>query len=101
MVAGWLYCRFIDLFDKQRGIKTGRIQGAPDFFSITKNMNKALHGGDFNLAEMNMEIYEDGGLEELDSKTILEGHDCVDIMTNLTSVIQRLEQFTGVAGEFH
>jgi hypothetical protein len=41
-------------------------------------MNNALLGGDFNLAEMNMEIYEDGG-----------------------SVIQRLEQFTGVAGEFH
>jgi trehalose synthase len=43
------------------GIKTGwrAIQGAPDFFSITKKMQNALQGGDFNLTEMKMEISED------------------------------------------
>src|SRR5919198_4445881 len=43
------------------GIKTGwrTIQGAPDFFSITKKMHNGLMGGDLNLTEMKMEIYED------------------------------------------
>lgn len=43
------------------GIKTGWriIQGAPDFFGITKKMHNALQGGDFNLTEMKMQIYED------------------------------------------
>ena len=43
------------------GIKTGwrTIQGAPDFFGITKRMHNALQGGDFNLTEMKMQIYED------------------------------------------
>jgi trehalose synthase len=43
------------------GIKTGWrvIQGAPDFFSITKKMHNALQGGDFDLTEMKMRIYED------------------------------------------
>jgi trehalose synthase len=36
------------------GIRTGwrAIQGAPDFFGITKKMHNALQGGDFNLTEM-------------------------------------------------
>lgn len=43
------------------GIKTGWrvIQGAPDFFSITKKMHNALQGGDINLSDRKMEIYEE------------------------------------------
>ena len=43
------------------GIKTGWrvIQGSPDFFSITKKMHNALQGGEINLSEMKMQIYED------------------------------------------
>ncbi|MDT8272062.1 MAG: glycosyltransferase [Desulfomonilia bacterium] len=42
------------------GIKTGwrTIQGAPDFFSITKKMHNALQGGDINLSERKCRIYE-------------------------------------------
>jgi len=42
------------------GIKTGwrAIHGPPDFFSITKKMHNALQGGEINLSEMKMEIYE-------------------------------------------
>ena len=43
------------------GIKTGWrvIQGSPDFFSITKKMHNALQGGEINLSELKMQIYED------------------------------------------
>lgn len=43
------------------GIKTGWrvIQGAPDFFSITKKMHNALQGGKINLSKRKMEIYEE------------------------------------------
>jgi trehalose synthase len=42
------------------GIKTGWrvIQGAPDFFSITKKMHNALQGGEINMTELKQEIYE-------------------------------------------
>lgn len=42
------------------GIETGwrAIHGPPDFFSITKKMHNALQGGDINLTELKMEIYE-------------------------------------------
>ncbi len=42
------------------GIKTGWrvIQGAPDFFSVTKKMHNALQGADINLSERKLEIYE-------------------------------------------
>lgn len=42
------------------GIKTGWrvIQGAPDFFSITKKMHNALQGGEINLTERKCQIYE-------------------------------------------
>jgi trehalose synthase len=42
------------------GIKTGwrAIQGSPDFFSITKKIHNALHGGDINLSRRKKEIYE-------------------------------------------
>lgn len=35
------------------------IQGAPDFFSITKKMHNALQGASINLTELKREIYED------------------------------------------
>jgi trehalose synthase len=43
------------------GIKTGWrvIQGAPDFFSITKKMHNALQGGKINLSDRKMDIYEE------------------------------------------
>jgi trehalose synthase len=43
------------------GIKTEWrvIQGSPDFFSITKKMHNALQGGEINLSELKMQIYED------------------------------------------
>ena len=43
------------------GIKTGWrvIQGAPDFFSITKKMHNALQGGDINLTPRKCQIYEE------------------------------------------
>lgn len=43
------------------GIKTGWrvIQGAPDFFSITKKMHNALQGGDINLSNRKTTLYED------------------------------------------
>ncbi len=43
------------------GIKTGWrvIQGAPDFFSITKKMHNALQGAPINLSARKMRIYEE------------------------------------------
>jgi trehalose synthase len=43
------------------GITTGWrvIQGAPDFFSITKKMHNALQGGDINLTDLKKQHYED------------------------------------------
>lgn len=43
------------------GIKTGWrvIQGAPDFFSITKKMHNALQGAEINLTKRKCEIYEE------------------------------------------
>lgn len=43
------------------GIRTGWrvIQGAPDFFSITKKMHNALQGGDINLTDLKKQHYED------------------------------------------
>jgi trehalose synthase len=62
------------------GIKTGwrTIQGAPDFFSITKKMHNALQGGDLNLTEMKMQIYEDVVYKNA-VRNHLEGHDFVII----------------------
>lgn len=43
------------------GIKTGWrvIQGAPDFFSVTKKMHNALQGGEINLTDRKKKIYQD------------------------------------------
>lgn len=42
-------------------IKTGwrAIHGPPDFFTITKKMHNALQGGEINLTERKMQLYED------------------------------------------
>ena len=42
------------------GIQTGwrAIHGPPDFFSVTKKMHNALQGGEINLSERKMELYE-------------------------------------------
>ena len=47
------------------GIKTGWrvIQGRPDFFSITKKMHNALQGGDIELTDLKMQIYEEVAYE--------------------------------------
>jgi trehalose synthase len=43
------------------GIKTGWrvIQGAPDFFSVTKKMHNALQGGEINLTDRKKKIYQE------------------------------------------
>jgi len=43
------------------GIRAGWrvIQGRPDFFSITKKMHNALQGGDINLTDLKVQIYEE------------------------------------------
>jgi trehalose synthase len=42
------------------GIKTGWrvVHGPPDFFSITKKIHNALQGGEINLSDRKMQIYE-------------------------------------------
>jgi trehalose synthase len=51
----------LTLLMNSSGIKTGWrvIEGRPDFFSITKKMHNALQGGDINLTELKMNIYEE------------------------------------------
>jgi trehalose synthase len=51
----------LTLLMNSSGIRTGWrvIQGRPDFFSITKKMHNALQGGDINLTELKMNIYEE------------------------------------------
>jgi len=43
------------------GIQTGwrAIHGPPDFFSVTKKMHNALQGGEINLSERKIELYEE------------------------------------------
>jgi trehalose synthase len=50
----------LSLLMNSAGIRTGWrvIQGAPDFFSITKKMHNALQGAEINLSERKCEIYE-------------------------------------------
>jgi len=51
----------LTLLMNSAGIKTGWrvIQGAPDFFGITKKMHNALQGGEINLSERKMQLYEE------------------------------------------
>ena len=62
------------------GIKTGWrvIQGARDFFSITKKMHNALQGDKINLSRRKMEIYE-GIIEENSLRNHLDHHNMVII----------------------
>ena len=62
------------------GIKTGWrvIQGAPDFFSITKKMHNALQGGEINLSDRKMEIYE-GVIYENAIRNHIDSHNMVII----------------------
>jgi trehalose synthase len=43
------------------GIKTGwrAIHGPPDFFSVTKKIHNALQGGEINLSDRKMQLYEE------------------------------------------
>ena len=60
------------------GIKAGWrvIQGAPDFFGITKKMHNALQGGELNMTDMKLEIYE-GIIHENAIRNHLDHHDIV------------------------
>ncbi|HSB05568.1 MAG TPA: glycosyltransferase [Thermodesulfobacteriota bacterium] len=62
------------------GVETGWrvIQGAPDFFSITKKMHNALHGDKINLSERKMRIYEEV-IYENSIRNHLENHNMVII----------------------
>ncbi len=60
------------------GIRTGWrvIQGARDFFSITKKMHNALQGGKINLSHRKMRIYEEV-IYENTIRNHLDGHNMV------------------------
>ena len=47
------------------GIRTGWrvIEGRPDFFSVTKKMHNALQGGNINLTDLKLQIYEEVAFE--------------------------------------
>lgn len=62
------------------GIKTGWrvLQGAPDFFSVTKKMHNALQGDDINLSDIKKKIYENVIYENV-VRNHLENHDIVMI----------------------
>jgi len=51
----------VTLLMNSAGIKTGWrvIQGAPDYFSITKKMHNALQGDEINLSERKCRLYEE------------------------------------------
>jgi trehalose synthase len=55
----------LTLLMNSAGIRTGWrvIQGRPDFFSITKKMHNALQGGDINLTDLKLQIYEEVAFE--------------------------------------
>ncbi|MGD9658518.1 MAG: glycosyltransferase [Methylocystis sp.] len=55
----------LTLMMNSAGIPTGWrvIQGRPDFFSITKKMHNALQGGDINLTDLKLSIYEEVAFE--------------------------------------
>jgi trehalose synthase len=60
------------------GIRTGWriIQGAPDFFSVTKKMHNALQGSSLNLTERKKQIYQDVLLQNV-ARNHLDRHDMV------------------------
>jgi trehalose synthase len=60
------------------GIKTGWrvLQGAPEFFSITKKMHNALQGADVTLSERDRQVFEAVVFENA-YRTHLDNHDIV------------------------
>lgn len=70
----------VTLLMNSLGIKTGwrAIQGAPDFFSITKKMHNALQGDDINLTDLKQQIYEEVIYENV-VRNHLDHHDIVII----------------------
>ena len=70
----------ITLLMNSLGIRTGWrvIQGARDFFSITKKMHNALQGGEINLSDRKMRIYEEVVYENT-IRNHLGGHNMVII----------------------
>ena len=62
------------------GIKTGWrvIQGAPDFFSISKKMHNALQGGEIHLTDRKKEIYEEVVYQNA-VRNHLDNHDIIII----------------------
>lgn len=60
------------------GVKAGWrvIQGAPDFFGVTKKMHNALQGGELHMTDMKLEIYE-GIIHENAIRNHLAHHDMV------------------------
>ena len=70
----------LTLLMNSAGIKTGWrvIQGAPDFFSVTKKMHNALQGEEINLSDLKKDIYE-GVIHENAVRNHLDGHNMVII----------------------
>lgn len=62
------------------GVRTGWrvLQGAPDFFSVTKKMHNALQGGEIKLTERKREVYEEV-VKQNAFRNHLESHDIVVI----------------------
>lgn len=60
------------------GVKTGWriIQGAPDFFSVTKKMHNALQGAEINLSDRKKQIYQNVLIQNV-ARNHLEHHDMV------------------------
>jgi trehalose synthase len=70
----------LTLLMNSAGIKTDWriIHGPPDFFSITKKMHNALQGGNINLSDRKMKIYE-SVIHENAIRNHLEDHNMVII----------------------
>lgn len=70
----------LTLLMNSTGVETGWrvLQGAPDYFSITKKMHNALQGGEINLSDLKKEIYEDVVFKNA-YRTHLEDHNMVVI----------------------
>src|SRR5918998_1758110 len=51
----------LTLLMNNMGVRTGWriIQGAPDFFGVTKKMHNALQGGEIQLTRQKLHIYEE------------------------------------------
>ena len=70
----------LTLLMNSTGIKTGWriIQGAPDFFTITKKIHNALQGGEINLSDRKCEIFQEVVYENAE-RNHLDNHNFVII----------------------